>query len=359
MFVSQKRSVLLASVAFLFLLSVFDITFFEEDIFERFGKQFVNEQKMKEISGANRAFTVTAQLQSEIAKKDIQEVLLASRRGKVTLMRSDSSNIRLDYTITATGANSEAANRRREAVKVEENIQNGQLSLMTKANGKSIDPDYVSVDYVLSLPDGMKAVIQNEDGTVRISGVSGNVSASSVSGLMEIVDVKGELSVKSTYGTLYIADITGNVDLVSRSSKVNMDHTQGNLVLDNQSSTTYLTDITGKVTGKTQYGSVYFREIKGFVDVNGRGTDMQFDHMQGDTQIVSKAGGNMTFILPKDEGYTLDAAVSGGRIQTLLPLPIQNVKDSEYETHMSGIVGKGTRKVDIRMKSGDLIVQGK
>ncbi|OAS14856.1 hypothetical protein [Paenibacillus oryzisoli] len=359
MFFNQKRSVLLTSVAFLFLLSILDITFLEEDIFERFGNQFVNGQKMEEISGASRANTQTAQFQSEIAKKDIQEVILASRRGKVTVMRSDSSNIRLDYTVTAKGADTEAATRRREAVTVEENIQNGQLTLVTKANGKSIDPDYVSVDYVLSLPDGMKTVIQNEDGTVRISGVNGNVSASSVSGLMEIVEVKGELSVNSTNGSLYIADITGNVVLVSRSSKVNMDQTQGNLVLDTQSGITHLTDITGKVTGTTQYGSVYFREMKGLVDVMGRGSDMQFDHMQGDTRIESKAGGDMTFILPKDEGYTLDAAVSGGRIQTLLPLPIQTVKDSEYDTRMSGIVGKGTRKVDVKMKSGDLIVQGK
>ncbi|MNQ83046.1 hypothetical protein D3C85_981160 [compost metagenome] len=355
----QKRSVLLASVALLFLFSILDISFLEEDVFERFGKQFVNEQKMDDYSGSKRAFTVTAHLQSEIKKQDIKEVLLASHRGKVTVKRSDTPNILLEYTVTTTGADAEGANRRRDAVKIEEEIQNGQLTLVTKANGKPIDPDYVSIDYVLSMPDGMKVAIQSEDGDVRISGTNGNVSATSTNGLMEIVDVKGNLSVKSTYGNLYVADIMGDVELESsRSSKVTIDHTQGNLVLNNHSSNTYLTDVTGKISGKAQYGTVYFREIKGLVDVKGIGSDLQFDHMQGDTRIVSESGGNLTFILPKDEGYTVDAAVSQGRIRTLLPLPVQKVIDNENETHMSGIIGKGTRKVDIKMKSGDLIVQG-
>jgi hypothetical protein len=353
----QKRSVLLISVVMLFLLSILDVSIGKEDALQAFSEQFVNHEKTDAYMGERRAVTATAQLQSEINKPEIKEVLLTSQRGKVSVQRSETSTIRLQATVTVTAANAEAANRRRDAVKVEQELQNGQLTLVTTANGKSIDSDYVSIDYVLAVPDTMRTTIQNEDGAVRISGINGNVTATSTSGLMEIVNVKGDLKVKSSYGTLYLADIKGNVDLVNRSSTANIDHTQGKLVLDHQSGHTDLTDITGEVTGNAKYGSVFFREMKGAVSVVGHGSDMKFDHIQGDTQVVSNAGGNLTFILSKDEGYTLDAAVSAGRIQSLLPLPIQKGTDNEFDTRMNGVLGKGTRKIEAKVASGDMIFQ--
>ncbi|CAH1227338.1 hypothetical protein PAECIP111891_06125 [Paenibacillus allorhizoplanae] len=353
----QKRSILLISVVMLFLLSILDVSIRKEDTIQAFSEQFVNNEKTDAYMGERRAVTAIAQLQSDNNKPEIKEVVLTSQRGKVSVQRSETSTIQLQATVTVTAASTEAANRRRDAVKVEQEIQNGQLMLVTTANGKSVDPDYVSIDYVLSVPDMMRTTIQNEDGAVRISGINGDVTATSTNGLMEIVNVKGDLKVKSSYGSLYMADIKGNLDLVNRSSTVNIDHTQGNLLLDHQSGKTDLTDITGEVTGNAKYGSVFFHEMKGAVSIAGQGSDMKFDHIQSDIQVVSVEGGNMTFILSKDEGYTLDAAVSRGRIQSLLPFPIQKGTDNEMETRMSGVLGKGTRKIVAKVASGDMIFQ--
>ncbi|MDR6552436.1 hypothetical protein [Paenibacillus qinlingensis] len=357
MFFQQKRSILLISVVMLFLLSILDVSIRKEDTLQAFSEQFVNNEKTDAYIGERRAVTATAQHLTEINKPEIKEVLLTSQRGKISVQRSETPTIQLKYTVTVSAANTEIADRRRDAVKVEGELQNGQLTFVTTANGKAIDPDHVSMDYVLAIPDTMKSTIENEDGAVRISGINGNVTATSTSGLMEIVNVKGDLKVKSSYGSLYMADIKGNVDLVNRSSTTNIDHTQGNVILDHQSGHTDLTDIIGEVTGNANHGSVFYRELKGSVSVVGQGADMKFDHIQGDTQVVSDKGGNLTFILSKDEGYTLDAAVSKGRIQSLLPLPIQKVTDNEYGTRMNGVLGQGTRKIGAKMKSGDIIFQ--
>lgn len=353
----QKRNVLLISVVMLFLLSILDVFIRKEDVFQAFVEQFVNEEKTEAYIGERRAVTATAQLQSEMNKQEIKEVRLTSQKGKISVQRSETSTIRLQAMVTVTDGNTEGANRRRDAVKVEQEIQNGLLTFVTTANGKSIDPDYVSIDYVLAIPDAMALTIQNEDGAVRISEINGNVTATSTSGLMEIVNVRGDLKVKSSFGSLYLADIRGNIDLVNRSSHTNVDHTQGNLILDHQSGDTDLTGITGEVTGNAKYGSVFFRDMKGSVSVVGHGSDMKFDHIQGDTQVVSDEGGHIRFILSKDEGYTLDAAVRAGRIQSLLPLPIQKVTDNEYGTRMNGVIGKGTRKIDVKAASGSIIFQ--
>lgn len=355
----QKRSILLTSVAILFLLSILDVSFGKEDVFRTYSEQFVNEEKMDAFMGAKRAATATAQHQSEINKPEVKEVLLASLGGKISVLRSESRGIRLQYTVTASAASTEAANRKRDAVTVEEQVQNGQLTFVTMANGKPIDPDDVSIEYVLYIPDAMKVNIANENGAVRISGIRADVEASSSNGLMEIAHVQGNISVKSTYGSLYMTDVTGEIKLTNNGSKTTMDHTTGNVVLNTKSGQTHVSEVLGKVTGNTKHGSVYIRQIVGAVDVNNQASDLQFDQIQGDTRVISEAG-EISFILPESEGYALDASVSGGSIQTLLPLPIikqEADSNNDYEKRLKGQVGSGKWKVEAKVRSADILIQ--
>jgi hypothetical protein len=356
----KKRIVLLASVVTLLILSILDISIRKGEGFEAFNEQFLNKQKTDAYVQAHQDVIVTTELQLEINRKDIKEVSLSSIGGKISVKRADDSVIRLEYIVTASALDVDAANRKRDAVKVKEEVKDGRLSLVTQANGRAISRDTVSVDYVLHLPDEMKLVLDNEAGAVRISGITGDVDATSSRGLLEIIDVEGEFTVESSDGSVYLSDITGNIDLKNNHSRVNIDHTKGAILLNTQEGQTLVTNIQGSITGNTEFGHVYLREITGSVELNSRGADIQLDHIRGDSRLVSESG-NTTFILPEVEveGYELDATVSGGKIHTQLPLPNKDDKFGDYESHMNGVVGKGTWKVEVTARSGDIIFQVK
>ncbi|MDF2815182.1 MAG: hypothetical protein K0Q81_1382, partial [Paenibacillus sp.] len=305
-----KRIVLLSTVALLLTLSIVDIFTRKEEMFQLFNDQFFNEQKTAAYHQAHKGVTATSRQQLEINRKDIKEVALASAGGKVTVKRADHAAIRLQYEITATGANTDAANRRRDAVQVTEEMNEGRLTLVTKVDGKTVDPDSVTIEYVLSVPDAVKVKIDNDEGEVRISGIKGDVEASSDRGSMEIVDVRGNLSASSSYGSLYLSDIMGRVELKNNYSYVNADHIEGAVALNGRAGNTFLNRIAGDVTAETNNGAIHLREITGSVTLASQASDLQLDRILGDMSITAEAGTTI-LILPANKGYKLDAAVSG------------------------------------------------
>jgi hypothetical protein len=354
----KKRILLLSSIVLVLVLLILDLSIREEEIFEAFGEQFTNEQKTKAYAQAHQGVVTTSEHQLEFPRQDIKEVFLSSAIGNISVKRAIGSAILLQYIVTASASDTDAANRKREAVKVEGQVNNGRLSIVSTAAGRSIDRHSITIDYVLHIPDAVKLGIESEDGSVHVNGIRGDVDVATVSGMLEIVDVEGTLSVKSSYGSTYLSDISGNIGLVNRSSDANIDHIKGNIVVDSQSGRSFISRIEGEVKGNTEYGPVYLREITGAVQMKSRVSDMQLDHIRGNIKITADSG-EIKLFLSKEEGYTLDASVSEGRLQTHLPFPIEQLKDEDYRSHMKGVVGNGTWNVELEANSSDIIIHSK
>lgn len=354
MSIRKIRMVLLSSVALMLLLAVLDISLRKVELLEVFGEQFMNELKTDAYQQAHQDVTSTAQRQLEINRRDIQVVSLSSIRGNINVKRSADQIIRLQYTVTASAVDEEAAQNKGNAVTIEEEIHEGQLILAAKTGGKSVDYNNLSIDYELQIPDTMKLKLENEEGAMRIHRIHGDVDASSDRGMMEIVDVKGQLSVISNFGSIYLSDITGNIELKNTGSNASIDHVVGAVGLNSQSGRNTMSNIDGKVTGEADGGFVLLREISGPVEVVSLASELQLEKIRGDTKITSEVG-ITTFMLAEDEGYRVNAAVSGGRILTQLPLPIKEDTDGDYKAQMNGVVGNGAWSLDVKTESGDII----
>lgn len=350
-----KKAALLSSTVILLVLSILDISIRKEAVFEGFGRQFLNERKTDAFVQAQRGAKTTSRQQLNIERQDVREVVLAGTRSHISVNRAPGPAIQLQYTVTAYAANADASNRVRESVHVAEEVDNGRLTLAASADGKSIDYDSVSIDYVLLIPDGMKLSLESGDGSVRIQGIKADVHATSDNGFMEIVDVTGNLSVKSSYGSLYMADITGSIGLENRSGEANIEDVQGPLDLNSQSAHNFISRISGKVTGAAKHGSIRLNEISGPVEVRSQTSDIRLNHIRNDIQVTSVSG-DIQLLLPEAEGYALHAAVAGGDIQTHLPYPIEKGRG---ESRMSGVLGDGTWNVEVEATSANIMIYAK
>lgn len=351
----KKRSLLLASVAALLLLSILDISFRKEEIFEEFGIQFVNVEKTEAHEKAHEAATATDRRKAEVNGQGVKEVVLNAAKAKVTVKRSDTAAIKLEYSVTAVGDDQGEADRRKDAIQVKEELRDGTLTWLSTANGKEISYDFVTVDYDLYVPDGMQLRLGNESGDVMVQGIQGDVKAKVDRGMLEIVNVVGLVTAESSFGNLYIAGIQGNVTLANRYSDVNMERVTGAVLLDSEFSRVMVTDLEGDVSGMTKQGSVLIRDHKGSVELTGQAADLVLNHVRGDIR-VQTVSGDISLILPEAEGYTLDAAVSGGRIQTSLPFPVEKLENGEYTSGLKGALDKGTWKVDAKARFGDVSI---
>lgn len=351
----KKRILLLTLAAILFVLSILDIMFREEEVFDQFSDQFFNDEKTIAYSSAQSEVRSTVQRQLEV-DEIVKEVELSTVFGAISVERSPDSILRLDYTITASSNNQAAADQKRDSVTVKTEMENGKLLFVPMEGDKKLDQDSVSIDYKLYVPNTTKLKLENKEGTVDIHGIEGDIKATSQRGSIRISNVKGNLVVNSTQGSTYLSAITGDVELKGRNSLDVVDDVKGSLTLDSRSaSSIMLSQVTGKVTSHSENSSFTLKGMDGPVRLSSRGSDVLLDDIHGDTYI-SDHSGTITFILPEEEGYQINAKLDGGRLQAPIPFEKEMAND---QTNLKGVIGAGSWKIDIKAVSGEIYMHEK
>lgn len=354
----SKRMLLLSIVALLLGLSILDLSIRKEEIFETFGRQFVNERKTDAHYQERQSAVSTARSRMEWKKDGVNEVALTSGRGKVTVKRSADSVIRLEAAVTASGEGQEAADRKRDAVQLRKELQEGRLLLGAEMNGKPVRDDAVAVDYELHLPDGLKLRLENREGDALIQGLQGEVEAVSYRGQLDIIGVAGRLTVEVSNGSsLYLSDIAGDTELVNRSGRTRLEHIRGRLNLNSRFGENRAEGITGPVAGVVEHGYLHVQDVQGAVEIESRISTLQVARILGDIRITANSG-DTDVLLPETGGYALDAEVNGGRIHHHLPFSAES-EDGGYRSRLKGTIGDGPWQAHIRSENGDLHIHSK
>ncbi|WP_245590337.1 DUF4097 family beta strand repeat-containing protein [Cohnella panacarvi] len=351
----KRRMLLLLSVAALFCLMIADFWTNKAESFERFGKPFVNERKTDAYDASRRESVATAEKELTIPREDLAGVSLSSVvEGRISVNRSEDAMVRLRYTITATARDADLANRKRDAVQIDQVARDGRLALKASVDGKRVDwNDDTTIDYVLLVPDGMNVRVESENATVRIEGTVGDATATAIGELLEVVDVQGNVTATSDYGNIYLSGITGDIELINRSADANLIDIRGNVAIDNHSGRNFLRSIAGKVSGETKGGPVYMWNVDGAVELRSRNGDLQLEDVRGDIRVTAD-NGKTSVILPADSGYRLNAATAGGRFRTTLPFPVESERKGDYS--LRGTVGDGKWQVDVTSEDGNIVI---
>jgi hypothetical protein len=352
----KRRIFLLTLAAILFVLSILDIRFREEEVFEQFSDQFFNEEKTIAYSSAQNEVRSTVQRQLEI-KDVIKEVELSTVLGTISVEKSPDNILRLDYSITAAGKDQASADQLRDDVVVKTEMKNGKLLFVPLKGEEEIDYDSVSIDYKLYVPNSTKLTLKNENGRIEIHGIEGDITANSHRGMMSISNIQGNLVVNSTQGSAYLSAITGDVQLKSRSSSDVIDDVKGSLTIDSQSASSLkISQVTGMVTSRMENSWATFSGVNGPVKLSSRGSDVLLDEIQGDIDLSDQAG-SITFILPKEEGYLVNARLDGGQLRASIPFEKETGENGQ--SYEKGVVGAGTWKVNVKAVSGEIFVHTK
>ncbi|MCM3747883.1 hypothetical protein M3223_11020 [Paenibacillus pasadenensis] len=342
-----KRVVLLATMLVLFTLSLVDVAVKKEEMFEAFGIQFLNEDKTLAHEQSRQGITATAENELSIGRDGVREVRLSGTGTEMTVSRATGDSVELTYKVTASALNEDKANKLRDAVKVDQVLRDGVLSLSASLNGRPVHDDAIAIQYTLLLPDQLGLSVRNEQGSVHIEDIQGDVEASVVDGMLEIFRVVGDVSVSSTDGTLYLSEIRGGVQAKSVSSETTMVKITGAAELESESAYSFINEIEGSVTGSVNGGGLHVRGASGPVQLQVQAGDMQVEEVRNDL-IVSGQNSSIRLMLPQTGGYKLNAVVTSGKLRTTLPFPVEEAWNDNGEDRVSGVIGSGrwNAKVD-------------
>ncbi|MEE9443131.1 MAG: DUF4097 family beta strand repeat-containing protein [candidate division Zixibacteria bacterium] len=249
-------------------------------------------------------------------------------------------------------------------------IHDRSPSFWQKILGKSGEPSYGSIDFVISVPTDCNADIYNSSGNIEATGIRGKIFVSGTAGNVIIRDNQGDLEITTTSGLVELNDIEGEVSINANGSDVNFYSINGNVEIRNSS---------GLMTGEYLIGDLVLSQTTGSIDLKHIEGDIRLQSTSGKINILQDFGaldvstesgniniktelnsakdyfvetisGSIEFLIPVASGGEIKLEAGSGDINTQVPISI----DSFSKTRITGSFGHGGPKVSLITRSGDI-----
>ena len=278
------------------------------------------------------------------------------RDGRVTI-----SNISGDIVVTG-GSGDEVAvdatkrtrgDRGRLAeVRIEASTGPGRVDIRTEYPRMS--NTNVSVDYTVSVPNGVSLDLHSVSGMLKVSGVRGGVRLETISGGVTAIDtpnvevaktVSGDVALSgiSTDGTLSAASISGTVVIKGvKARRLELSSVSGDLTLSDVNAT-----------------SVHAKSVSGGFEYTGT-------IVKGGEYDANVHSGTIRFALSNPAGFYLNAETFSGSIRTDFPVTIGGTASRDTSDRgrrrmglgqsIHGANGDGSATLTLRTFSGDIVL---
>ena len=178
------------------------------------------------------------QIDSTEAAAGITRVLLETPRGDVTVHGGDAGDIHVTGHKSIRAYNSSDADRANDETKVHMDRQGDLLTIrLDQAAGRNSAT--LSADLNIALPKNVNLEIRGRSGDMSVENILGSVSIATGRGDLRIKDIGNNVRLESTRsGLVKVTGVKGNLELNGRGSEVQIEDIQGETAVNGEYSGT-------------------------------------------------------------------------------------------------------------------------
>ncbi|MGQ0537664.1 MAG: DUF4097 family beta strand repeat-containing protein [Gemmatimonadaceae bacterium] len=197
--------------------------------------------------------------------------------------------------------------------------------------------------YELSVPQGVRVILQSTSGDVSAHNVNGPVDARTTSGDIEVRGASGHVELSTTSGDIEASRLRGEVDVEAVSGEVQLDDVEGNIRFETVSSDIVLRNVRSRdAVASTVSGEILF---EGIIARDGR---YEF----------RSHSGNVTLRVPAATSARFEVETYSGELDsdfpiTLLPGERSRARPRRFSFSLAG----GDARVIAETFSGDIILE--
>lgn len=190
--------------------------------------------------------------------------------------------------------------------------------------------------------------------SVKVHGVTGNLSVDGIINDTDISDVGGTVTTSGTYvGTMQLARVAKQVRFSSTRTDLQFAKLNGQMTMEIDD--LRANDLAGPFKITTRSKGVHLDQVAGDVQINTRNASVEVNPKQPLGAIeVTNVHGEIDVTLPARAAFQLDAESLGGEVQTDFGVTVDN---SHNTSTARGIVGKGGPEVRLRADHGTIQVK--
>jgi hypothetical protein len=145
--------------------------------------------------------------------------------------------------------------------------------------------DYAfNTDMEIMVPKNSQVQVVNSYGEVRVSGIVGKLDLSTTHRSLELRDCSGEFNVTTRYAECRLANLKGPLNVDGR-GKMSIEDIKGDVTVSNEYSPLEILNVDGKLTVTATEGNLRVEKITKPVVIEARGTLVQVSDLQDTLKI--------------------------------------------------------------------------
>jgi hypothetical protein len=342
------------------------------------------DEDMNEMFGGNK-YQYDETLERDFPAKASLKV--AVDRGEINVTTSSDEKIHILVKKTVYADSDAEGKKQSDAFSPNITVANNLMNVEALPRG-----DWKGrVDLQISLPRRAAVDLMTLKGMLTVTGRDGEVKAHNSNGDVSIDDVANNVTAHMRSGSFNVKNVKGDVNLEGRGNDVNVTDTKGKLTLQGEYDQIQVgkvekglhfnstrTDMeSGKIDGEISMSSGELRGngLTGF-RISTRSKDIDLEDVSGDVKVedtngsvqitpkdpvanidVTNKNGEVNLLLPSGGNFTVDASAMRGEIETEFDL--NKGSNQSHETHVTGTIGKGGPRVQIRDDNGTIHIRKK
>jgi DUF4097 and DUF4098 domain-containing protein YvlB len=205
-----------------------------------------------------------------------------------------------------------------------------------------IQYDYrIHADYDVRLPKNTNLILKTTHGYIKCENIEGNVTAATTHDEIECRSITGDLRLNTTHGDITLEHINGGVEAGTTHDSIRAEYVSGPVELKTTHGEIVCRQLdTNRLQARTSHDDVnigFVNSIEGQIEA-----DVETSH------------GNIDFDLPVNFAGSIFMSTTHGRIKSDVPVV---VKGEISEDRISGTIGDGSGRIDLRTTHGSIIVE--
>jgi hypothetical protein len=287
--------------------------------------------RMHGIEMFGEAFDYTIDEQKVNTQKN-PRIILENLRGNVRINGGDTAEVRVNGRKTVRSMTREAADRANLSTSLEVLQQADSIIVRTNQN-RAQDERYVTADLELSVPAGASVQARGRDGDYDINDLQGNIEIDSDRAGVRVQNLGGALRVNVRRSDMVRAQaVKGSIDLQGRGNDVELEDVQGQVTIDG-----------------SWGGELHFRNLA---------KPLRFQGMQAELQ-VQKVNGEIRL----GRGFLNGEAIAGPIVLRGHNKGCCDVHLTDFSSSLDLTVERGDidlqpalplSKIDVEVRSGDV-----
>jgi hypothetical protein len=210
--------------------------------------------------------------------------------------------------------------------------------------------------YTLRVPAQYNAKLETAGGGIRVTGLSGQVTAHTSGGRLNFAHLTGPLKGDTSGGGIYVDQCEGALRVNTSGGPIEVAGGGGSLDGHSSGGGVTVRNFRGPAHVGTSGGGIRIENVAGEITGSTSGGAI---HAQLMTPVdapvkLETAGGGVTVLVRPEAVFNLDAGTSGGKVSSELPVTVVGTLDRR---HLKGTVNGGGKTVFLRSSGGSIEIK--